>query len=72
MTGDPPSDIAGAQATVACPSPATTSGTIVGALVMQALASTLRFHKFSDAISQMVTAVIIILAVFVQRKRARS
>ena len=47
-------------------------GTIAGAIVMQVLKSTLQFHKFSDAISQMVTAVIIIFAVFVQRKRARS
>ncbi|MDQ1702151.1 MAG: galactofuranose transport system permease protein, partial [Frankiaceae bacterium] len=47
-------------------------GTIAGALVMQVIKSTLNFHNFSDAISQMVTAVIIVLAVFVQRKRARS
>jgi len=47
-------------------------GTIAGALVMQVLRSTLAFHNFSDAVTQMVTAVIIIVAVLVQRKRARS
>ncbi len=47
-------------------------GTIAGALVMQVLRSTLAFHNFSDAVAQMVTAVIIIVAVLVQRKRARS
>ena len=47
-------------------------GTIAGALVMQVLRSTLAFHNFSDATTQMVTAVIIIIAVLVQRKRARS
>ncbi|WP_353650134.1 ABC transporter permease [Nakamurella sp. A5-74] len=47
-------------------------GTIAGALVMQVLRSTLAFHNFTDAVTQMVTAVIIIVAVLVQRKRARS
>jgi len=47
-------------------------GTIAGALVMQVLRSTLAFHNFSDAVTQMVTAVIIVIAVLVQRKRARS
>ncbi|MEP6527881.1 MAG: ABC transporter permease [Nocardioidaceae bacterium] len=47
-------------------------GTVAGALVMQVLRSTLAFHNFSDATTQMVTAVIIIIAVLVQRKRARS
>jgi len=47
-------------------------GTIAGALVMQVLRSTLAFHNFSDAVAQMVTAAIIIVAVLVQRKRARS
>ena len=47
-------------------------GTIAGALVMQVLRSTLAFHNFSDAVTQMVTAIIIVIAVLVQRKRARS
>lgn len=47
-------------------------GTIAGALVMQVLRSTLAFHNFTDAVTQMVTAVIILIAVLVQRKRARS
>lgn len=47
-------------------------GTIAGALVMQVLRSTLAFHNFSDATTQMVTAVIILVAVLVQRRRARS
>jgi len=47
-------------------------GTIAGALVMQVLRSTLAFHNFTDAVTQMVTAVIIVIAVLVQRKRARS
>ena len=48
------------------------TGTIAGALVMQVLRSTLAFHNFSDATTQMVTAVVIIIAVLVQRRRARS
>ncbi len=47
-------------------------GTIAGALVMQFIASTLNFHNISDSVSKMSTAVIIILAVYVQRKRARA
>jgi ribose/xylose/arabinose/galactoside ABC-type transport system permease subunit len=47
-------------------------GTIAGALVMQVLRSTLAFHNFTDAVTQMVTAIIIVIAVLVQRKRARS
>jgi ribose transport system permease protein len=47
-------------------------GTIAGALVMQLIASTLIFHGVSDAVSKIATAVIIILAVYAQRKRARS
>lgn len=47
-------------------------GTIAGALVMQVLRSTLAFHNFTDAVTQMFTAVIIVIAVLVQRKRARS
>jgi ribose/xylose/arabinose/galactoside ABC-type transport system permease subunit len=47
-------------------------GTIAGALVMQVLRSTLAFHNFSDATTQMIIAVIILIAVLVQRKRARS
>ena len=47
-------------------------GTIAGALVMQVLRSTLAFHNFTDAVTQMITAVIIVIAVLVQRKRARS
>jgi len=47
-------------------------GTIAGARVMLVLRSTLAFHNFTDAVTQMVTAVIIVIAVLVQRKRARS
>ncbi len=47
-------------------------GTVAGALVMQFIASTLNFHNVSDSVSKIATAVIIILAVYVQRKRARS
>ncbi len=47
-------------------------GTVAGALLMQFIASTLNFHNVSDSISKISTAVIIILAVYVQRTRARS
>lgn len=46
-------------------------GTIAGALLMGFIASTLNFHNIKPSISQIVTAVIIVLAVYVQRKRVR-
>ena len=46
--------------------------TIAAAILMQLLRSTLIFHSASDAISQMVTAVVILVAVYVQRARSRS
>ncbi|MDX6210225.1 MAG: galactofuranose transport system permease protein [Frankiales bacterium] len=46
--------------------------TVVAAIFMQLLRSTLTFHNEPDAISQMITAVVIIVAVFVSRVRARA
>lgn len=47
-------------------------GTIAGALVMQIIVSTLNFHNIPDSVSRMVTAAIIIVAVYVQRPRPGS
>jgi galactofuranose transport system permease protein len=47
-------------------------GTVAAAFLMQLLKSTLIFHSASDAISQMVTAVVIIVAVYAQRARTRT
>lgn len=45
-------------------------GTIAGALVMQTIVSTLNFHNIPDSVSRMVTAAIIVVAVYVQRPRS--
>ncbi len=47
-------------------------GTVAAAILMQLLRSTLIFHEATDAISQMVTAVVIIGAVYIQRVRSRA
>jgi len=47
-------------------------GTVAAAILMQLLRSTLIFHSATDAESQMVTAVVIVAAVYVQRARATS
>ena len=46
--------------------------TVFAAIFMQLLSATLIFHNASTAISQMVTAVVIIVAVYYSRVRARS
>lgn len=46
--------------------------TVAAAILMQLLRSTLIFHAATDAIAQMVTAVVIIAAVYIQRARARA
>ncbi len=47
-------------------------GTVAAAILMQLLRSTLIFHSATDAVSQMITAVVIIGAVYIQRVRARA
>jgi ribose/xylose/arabinose/galactoside ABC-type transport system permease subunit len=47
-------------------------GTIAGAILMGLIRSTLLFHSISDSVSQMATAVIILIAVYVQRHRSRA
>lgn len=47
-------------------------GTVAAAILMQLLRSTLIFHSATDAVSQMVTAVVIVGAVYIQRVRARA
>ncbi|MGV8972402.1 MAG: ABC transporter permease [Rhodoglobus sp.] len=47
-------------------------GTVAAAILMQLLRSTLIFHSATDAISQIITAVVIIAAVYIQRVRARA
>lgn len=47
-------------------------GTVAAAILMQLLRSTLIFHEATDAISQMITAVVIIGAVYIQRARSRA
>lgn len=47
-------------------------GTVAAAILMQLLRSTLIFHEATDAISQMITAVVIIGAVYIQRVRSRA
>ena len=47
-------------------------GTVAAAVLMQLLRSTLIFHSATDAESQMVTAAVIVGAVYVQRVRAKS
>jgi ribose/xylose/arabinose/galactoside ABC-type transport system permease subunit len=47
-------------------------GTIAGAILMGLIRSTLLFHSVSDSVSQVATAIIIIIAVYVQRKRERT
>jgi galactofuranose transport system permease protein len=47
-------------------------GTVAAAVLMQLLRSTLIFHSATDAESQMVTAVVIVAAVYVQRARAKA
>lgn len=46
--------------------------TVAAAFLMQLLRSTLIFHSASDAISQMITAVVIVVAVYIQRVRKRA
>ena len=46
--------------------------TVAAAIFMQLLRSTLTFHNAPDAVSQMITAGVIILAVYVSRVRARA
>jgi ribose/xylose/arabinose/galactoside ABC-type transport system permease subunit len=46
--------------------------TLAGAFLMQLLRSTLIFHSATDAISQMITAVVIVAAVYIQRVRKRA
>jgi ribose/xylose/arabinose/galactoside ABC-type transport system permease subunit len=46
--------------------------TVVAAIFMQLLKATLQFHDAPDAISQMITAVVIVVAVYISRVRARS
>jgi ribose/xylose/arabinose/galactoside ABC-type transport system permease subunit len=47
-------------------------GTVAAAMLMQLLRSTLIFHSATDAESQIVTAIVIIAAVYVQRVRAKA
>ena len=47
-------------------------GTVAAAILMQLLRSTLIFHSATDAVSQMITAVVIIAAVYIQRVKARA
>jgi len=47
-------------------------GTVAAAILMQLLSSTLIFHSATDAISQMVTAVVIVVAVYIQRVRSQA
>lgn len=47
-------------------------GTVAAAVLLQLLRSTLIFHSATDAESQMVTALVIVAAVYLQRARARS
>lgn len=47
-------------------------GTVAAAILMQLLRSTLIFHAATDAIAQMVTAVVIVAAVYLQRAKARA
>lgn len=47
-------------------------GTVAGAILMGLISSTLLFHSISDSVSQMATAVIIVIAVYVQRNRSRA
>jgi galactofuranose transport system permease protein len=47
-------------------------GTVAAAILLQLLRSTLIFHSATDAQSQMVTAVVIIAAVYLQRVRSRA
>ncbi len=47
-------------------------GTVAAAILMQLLKSTLVFHSATDAIAQIVTAVVIVAAVYIQRARARA
>jgi len=47
-------------------------GTVAAAILMQLLKSTLIFHSATDAIAQIVTAVVIVAAVYIQRARARA
>ena len=47
-------------------------GTVAAAILMQLLRSTLIFHSATDAVSQMITAVVIVAAVYIQRVKARA
>lgn len=47
-------------------------GTVAAAILMQLLKSTLIFHSATDAIAQIVTAVVIVAAVYIQRARERA
>ena len=47
-------------------------GTVAAAILMQLLSSTLIFHSATDAVSQMVTAAVIVGAVYIQRTKARA
>ena len=45
-------------------------GTVAGALLMQLLRATLNQHDLHDSMTQMVQAVVILVAVGLQRQRA--
>lgn len=47
-------------------------GTLIGALILQMIRTTLLSHNIEDAVARVVTAVAIIFAVLMQRGRARS
>jgi ribose/xylose/arabinose/galactoside ABC-type transport system permease subunit len=47
-------------------------GTIAGALLMQLITATLIFHDIPDSTAQIVQAVIVIVAVYVQLGRGKA
>ena len=47
-------------------------GTVAGVVLMQVLQTTLVAHNLPDSVSQMVEAVIIVFAVYIQRTSSRS
>ncbi|HEV2065366.1 MAG TPA: ABC transporter permease [Thermomicrobiales bacterium] len=50
---------------------ATVVGTMIGALILQLIRTTLLSHNIADAVAQVVTASAIVLAVLIQRGRGR-
>jgi len=50
---------------------ATVVGTMIGALILQLIRTTLLSHNIADAVAQVVTALAIVLAVLIQRGRGR-